>query len=71
MPKSNPNDLNVRNFMPKVYTTSDKLNITKLNMDLMTDKKFETEFGTWDDADYSKGISQYAKQELLWKRNNR
>ena len=57
--------------MPRIITSADKVNITQLNMDLMTDKKFEREFGEWDDADYSRGISQYAKQELIWKRNHR
>jgi len=27
----------------------------------MTDNKFESEFGDWEDADYVKRISEYAK----------
>jgi hypothetical protein len=46
----------------------DTINITKLNMDLMTNGKFNHEFKDWDDSDYVNKISEYGRQELKAKR---
>ena len=45
--------------------------VQNLKNDLMTDNKFESEFGDWEDADYVKRISEYAKQDLMYKVNHK
>jgi len=37
----------------------------------MTNQKFDTEFGNWEDSDYVKRISEYAKQDLMYKVNHK
>jgi len=61
----------VKSFLPKIHTTEDDIDITKLKMDLMTNNKFQKEFSTWEDSDYVKKISEYGHQELKAKRNGR
>lgn len=37
----------------------------------MTSDKFSNEFKEWENADYVRKISEYAKQELMFKTNHK